>query len=174
MVTYRISKYDPAKRDELGHYTDLNEWTSISDILNGADKQATFARYEQEEDAYVAAVAAVMLEKEIEYLQVNGLELFTTAEDFEDYKKNGRLQNMDVDFEKDLKALQNGLQLSFPQLDKVIRLILRETVWMQLIHQNLEVSFGYDYYMYIKGSVLLPDTLQQIEQLGLYAELQVN
>jgi hypothetical protein len=170
MITYRVSKYDPAKRNELGHYTNLSEWTSISDVLNQADKQATYADYEQVEGAYVAAVSAVMREKEIACLQVSGLELYTTPEDFDGYKKTGRLRNMDIDFEKDLKALRNGMQLSFPQLNKIIRLILRETVWMVLVHNNLEVRFGYDYYMYLKTTTLTPATLQQIQDMGLFAE----
>ena len=52
----------------------------------------------------------------------------------------------------------------------MIRLILRETVWMNLLNSEFKITFGYDYYMYVECSELTSMTIKQIERMGLFVE----
>ena len=50
------------------------------------------------------------------------------------------------------------------------RLVLRETVWMNLLESEFKITFGYDYYMYVECSELKNSTINQIEKMGLFVE----
>ena len=170
MTSYRITKYNPDKRTEQGHYLDNSEWTAISDINKPEYNSVTYEEYEKVETAYVDAIKAIMLDNNLEFLQVDSLELHDKKQDFKKYEKTGRLKNIIVDFNMELKILKNGLQIGFSEIDKIIRLILRETVWMLLINNNFEVRFGYDYYMYVKTNSIKESTIKEIEKTGLFLE----
>jgi len=170
MTSYRITKYNPDKRNEQGHYLDNSEWTAISDIDKPEYNSVTYEEYEKAETAYVAAIKAIMLDNNLEFLQVDSLELHDKKQDFKKHEKTRRLENIIVDFDKELKILKNGLQLGFSEIDKIIRLILRETVWMLLINNDFEVRFGYDYYMYVKTNSIKESTIKEIEKTGLFVE----
>lgn len=170
MTTFRITKYDPKKRNEQGHYLDDSEWTAISDIGKKKFNHLTYEQYEKVESAYVAAVKAIMVDNNLDFLIVDSLELHREKQDFEKYKETGRLKNINVDYDNEIKNLKSGQRLNSDQIDKTIRLILRETIWMLLINGNFEVKFGYDYYMYVKCVDLKTSTLQEIESTGLFVE----
>jgi len=174
MTSYRITKYDPIKRNEQGHYLDNSEWTAISDIGKPEYNNVTYEEYEEIESAYVAAIKSIMQDNNIEFLRVDSLELHDKKQDFKKYEKTGRLRNITVDFDKEVKSLRNGLQLSASEIDKITRLILRETVWMLLVDKDFEVSFGYDYYMYVKTANLKQETIQKIETTKLFVEPEVE
>lgn len=170
MSSYRITKYNPHKRNEQGHYLDNSEWTAISDIDKAKYNNVTFEEYEKVESAYVDAIKLIMKDKNIAFLKVDSLELRNTKQDFKKFEKTIRLKNIAVDFDNEIKNLKNGLQLSVTQIDKIIRLILRETVWMILINNDLEVSFGFDYYMYVKTSDIKQSTIEKIQNMELFVE----
>jgi len=170
MTTYRITKYNPDKRNELGHYTDNSEWTSISDIGRPSYNNVTYEEYKKIESAYVDAIKSAMADRDIKVLTIDSLELRDDKKDFSKYEKTGRLRDIPVDFDKELKILKDGTILNLSQIDKIARLILRETIWMLLNADNFEVKFGYDYYMYIKCKALSPSTIKQIESKGLFVE----
>jgi hypothetical protein len=46
MTSYRITKYDPGRRNEQGHYLDDSEWTAISDIGKPEYNNMTYQAYE--------------------------------------------------------------------------------------------------------------------------------
>jgi hypothetical protein len=170
LTSYRITKYDPNKRNEQGHYLDNSEWTSISDIGKAEYNNVTFEDYEEIESAYVAAVKLIMHANNLDFLKVDTLELNHKKNDFKEYEKTGRLRNISVDFDKEVKILRDGMQLNLVEIDKIIRLILRETVWMLLVNKDFELRFGYDYYMYVKSTELKQDTIQKIEATKLFVE----
>jgi hypothetical protein len=64
--------------------------------------------------------------------------------------------------------------LNKSEIDKIIRLILRETVWMLLVNKDFEVRFGYDYYMYVKTVNLQKETIRKIESNKLFVEPEVE
>jgi hypothetical protein len=174
MKSYRITKYDPRKRNKQGHYLDNSEWTAISDIGKPEYNNVTYEKYEEIESAYVNAVKSIMQDKNLDFLKIDSLELHATKQDFKKFEKAERLKNISVDFDKEVKSLKNELQLSVSDIGKIIRLILRETVWMLLVNEDFEVRFGYDYYMYIKTADIKQSTIQRIETTGLFVEPEVE
>ena len=174
MTSYRITKYDPSRRNEQGHYLENSEWTAISDIGKPDYNNVTYEEYEEIESAYVAAIKSIMQDNNLEFLKVDSLELYDKKQDFKKYEKTGRLRNIAVDFDKELKPLKDGLQLNATEIDKIIRLILRETVSMLLVNKDFEVRFGSDFYMYVKAATLKVETIQKIEDTKLFVEPEVE
>lgn len=153
---------------------DNSEWTAISDIGKPEYNSLTYEEYEKIESAYVDAIKSIIKDNNLEFLKVDSLELHDKKQDFKKYEKTGRLKNITFDFDKEVGNLKNGLQLSLSEIDKIIRLILRETVWMLLVNNNFEVRFGYDYYMYVKTDNIKQSTIQEIENTGLFVEPEVE
>lgn len=170
MTSYRITKYDPEKRNAQGHYLDDSEWTSIADIGKSAYNNPDYAAYEKTETAYVDAIKIILHDLNLDHLKIKLLELNITKEEFEEEETTGKLKNINVDFDRDIRKLENGFELDFENIEKIIRLILREMIWMVLINENIEIRFGYDYYMYVSTVNLKPSTISKIENNGLYVE----
>ncbi|MCB2377644.1 hypothetical protein LGH70_08625 [Hymenobacter sp. BT635] len=170
MVTYRITKFDPAKRDKAGAYTDHAEWTSISDIGKSKYGSPTYEEYEKVEMAYVAAITIVLAVNNIQSLSIDSLGLYTSRADFESFKTSERLRNLAVAFDRDMAGLKEGQAVPVTQIDQLIRLRLREIIWMDLIAPQVKVEFGYDYYMYVTCGELPAAAIKQIEETGLFVE----
>ena len=74
MNEYRVTKYNPAFRDERGAYTG-DEWTMFAQIgQTFPGVQLTSAEYERVEDAYVEAALSFLGESGLLSLRVAGLE----------------------------------------------------------------------------------------------------
>ena len=174
MISYRITKYDPKKRNEKGHFLDNSEWTAISDIGKSDYNNPTFEQYERIENSYVDSIMLILNEKNISNLTIDSLELYDTKEDFEKHKQTGRLNNLVVDFDSEIKPLKDGIILDKNQISKIVRLILRETIWMLLINSQIEIKFGYDYYMYVTCEKLTNETIRCIELSGLFVEPEIG
>ena len=72
---WRVTKYDPRFRDEHGHYTLIEEWTSPSDIGETFDgNELTLDDYLRVEEAYIDSAIAFMEENGIQSVRVLGLE----------------------------------------------------------------------------------------------------
>jgi hypothetical protein len=170
MIKYRITKYDPAKRNAKGHYLDSTEWTSISDIGKTEYNSPTYSDYEKIENSYVESINMILTINQISELEINGLESYNTKEDFVEFKKNERLINLDVNYETKIKNLTKGAIVKMSSISKLVRLILRETIWMKLLNPKCNLEFGYDYYMYVQCEELSKQTIKAIEGLGLYVE----
>ena len=93
-MNYRITKFDPKKRNKEGHFLDNSEWTAISDIGKPEYKNVSYEEYETTENAYAESVRLILDEKNIKNLKIDSLELYNSYEDFENYKNYGRLQNI--------------------------------------------------------------------------------
>ncbi len=172
--SYRITKYNPDKRNDQGHYLDNSEWTAISDIGKPAYNNVTFEEYEKIESAYVNAIKLILQDNNIDHLVIDSFLRHDKKEDFEKYIDTGRMRNMKLDFDKEIKTLKNGVKLNIDQIDKIIRLILRETVDLTLVNNEFEVSFGYDYYMYVKTNHIKFETVKKIHDNGLFVEPQIE
>ena len=170
MKNYRITKYDPAKRNEKGHYLDSTEWTSISDIGKVEYNSPTFSDYQKIENAYVESINEILKLNQISEFEISGLESYNTKQDFEEFKKKERLMNLNVNYETEIKTLIEGTIIKVDAISKLVRLILRETIWMKLLNPKLNIEFGYDYYMYVHCEELSNQTIKKIEGLGLYVE----
>lgn len=148
---YRITKYDPALRDEDGAYR-RDEWTSRSDIGRPFDGEVlTEAGYQAVEDAYLYAVEAFLTEAGVDRLTLRGIE-------------NPR--------EAPVPAwLAEGALLSIPQCVDFARMALRESLWGRLeISGRAYVHFGYDCYMYVGVPARCPAAIAETQRRGLFVE----
>lgn len=159
---WRITKYDPAKRDERGSYTG-EDWTmaqQIGDVFN--DKTFTKEEYLGMEDRYVAAAERFFLASGLETLTVRELQQPSTSPDY--------ITEHDLNDIENIK-LSEGQQVTAKELGIIMRLMLRETLWCKL--ENSEKFFihvGWDYYMYIGCSENLEDAVTKTDADGLYVE----
>jgi hypothetical protein len=145
---YRVTKYDPARRDASGAYT-RDEWTSVSDLGRAFGGAAlTRAEYERVEDAYAAAALAFLREGGVPGLSVAGLE-------------NPFAAKLD---------LTDGSSLSLERAAHVLRRVLREEFWCRLEGAGGFVHVGYDYYMYVGVPRRCPAAEQAARGLGLFPE----
>lgn len=153
MFGYRLSKYDPAKRDASGAYL-VEDWTSVSDIgrsLNG--RIVTTQQYLVVEDSYVNAVAQLLSFAGISTMYVSDLEVMTSGHD---------TRFPDDGVAISCAQLHDTSMVAGEMLERVVRGCLREYVWCRLSTPcKSYVHFGYDYYVYVgipdsASSLVLP------------------
>jgi hypothetical protein len=123
-MNYRITKFDPKKRNKEGQFLDNSEWTAISDIGKPEYKNVSYEEHETTEKAYTESIRLILDEKNIQNLEVDSIELHDSYEDFENYKKDGRLKNIEIDLNNEIANLKDGTILNLMEVQKIIRLIL--------------------------------------------------
>lgn len=141
MVDYRITKYNPRYRDEVGRFLG-SEWTSVSDLPANAEG---LREYLAAENDYVKAICLFYHLVGSPQLQVVGLE-----------KKENNVQLLPRSLLVESEALLSRMFFDVIgdvfQLDTVIRLALREVVWCKLeLLPLFYIHFGYDFYVYVGG-----------------------
>ena len=174
MISYRITKYNPSKRNSDSGYVDQSEWTSISDIGNPKYGNPTYQEYKSIEDAYIKAIVLALEDNNLAQLTIKGLENYRQEADFVEYAKSGYLKDVDIDYKNDIESLSNEMKLNTIQIQKISRLILREIIWMRLESDELNIKFGYDYYMYFNCKPLSVDVIREIESNGLFVEANMG
>ncbi len=161
MHSWRITKYNPAFRDERGAYL-KDEWTSVSDVGAIYDGDAfTYEAYRKVEDAYVSTALKFVSEACLDSLTITYLE---PAHVLKERVKDLR----DIAF--DAERAKKGMSLSGEALDNVCRLVLREIFWCKLESERAYIHFGYDYYMYIGSPVRSEKAIAYGKQEGLFIE----
>jgi hypothetical protein len=145
---FRVTKYNPAVRNELGHYM-VDDWTSISDIGKVfSGMKLTKEDYQKVEATYLSAIRAFLVEAEIDSLQISALENSTSYKEF-----------------------KVGMALNIPGILRISKLALREKLWARLANPGQAyVHFGYDYYMYIGVPRKCPKAAQSARDQGLFVE----
>lgn len=146
MTEYRITKYNPANRND-GIYT-ADEWTSYHDI-GKAFGGTVLSRemYLKTENAYIQCCLELMDKAQVSVLSVRQAE----------YRADG------ICFPDSVSHAEEILQ--------IITACLREQCWMKLENEDFFIHFGYDFYMYI-GAALPAQTVQAVaEKYGLFCEL---
>ena len=147
MFEYRITKYDPAGRDDRGAYS-RDEWTAYGDIgRTFGGEVLTLAEYQRVEEAYVAAALAFLREAGVETLTVEGLE----ARDHS-------------------PGIADGLSLGLSTVAEVVRRALREEFWCRLEGPEAFVHIGWDYYLYVGVPRTCPAAERLAQRVGLHAE----
>ena len=147
MFEYRVTKYDPAWRDDRGAYT-REEWTSYGDIGQPSGGQVlTPGEYQRVEDAYVSAALAFLGEAGVNTLTVEGLEAHGNP-----------------------PLIAAGSSLGLSEVAEVIRRVLREEFWCRLEGPEAFVHLGWDYYMYVGVPRACPGAERLAHRVGLYAE----
>jgi hypothetical protein len=145
---YRVTKYNPAFRDQSGAYTKA-EWTMFSQIgQTFSSVVLTPDEYERVEDAYIQLALSFLSESRVFSMRVAGLE-------------NPRKRPLDF---------QNDSVLPLDRIAGIIRQILREQFWCRLEGRDGYLHFGWDYYMYVGVPQLCPTARAKASELGLYVE----
>lgn len=146
--TWRITKYNPAYRNERGIYIN-DEWTAYSDIGKSfKGKILTEDEYLRYENLYIDSIIKLMRASNIYILSISELEVYD--------------ENI---------QLKNGIILSIDDITKVIKSILRERIWCKLTYVNeFYVHFGYDFNMYVGSNKPSDDVLHEIRRSELFVE----
>jgi hypothetical protein len=146
MQHYRVTKYDPARRDVSGAYP-TDDWTSHSEIGQsfGGDT-LTEGRYVAVESAYIESAAAFLKEAGVRELEVVGLD------------------------NAGARSPPEGAVIPVERVPVVLRSLLREEYWCKLESKSAFIHVGWDYYMYI--GVLKPCPLAEsiAQSRGLFVE----
>ena len=143
MIEYRITKYDPAKRNEHGHYLDIEEWTEFCDV----GKNVTLEEYEQVEASYIKTA--------IEFLSSTGITKLNIV-GFKEY------QNRRVPKENE--------SIAIGEFENELRSLLRGDFWCKFESEFGYVHVGYDFYMYIGVNTLEPGLIELAQNRGLFVE----
>ncbi|NYS33268.1 hypothetical protein HZZ02_05670 [Streptococcus danieliae] len=152
MPALSIYKYDKSNSNYV------EDWTAISDIGGSFyGKILTLEDYLDVENHYVQTIEKILQLFKIDSLEVRQLDKSFSVQ-FQ--KRKSLLNPKQCQLSQ---QLDNGLLLSGETISEVIRFNLREAVWCRLYSPNLQVHFGYDYYMYVQS--IDEERLEQCKQI---------
>lgn len=154
MYSWRITKYDPLKRDSDGYYLNSQEWTCFSEVGTKVSDE----EYLKTEQKYLDAIRSFMRDLSLDSAYVYALEMWP---------------NEDENTTKDrfLSEIQIGKAISTEEVQELARLSLRNEVWCKIgIENHFFVHFGYDFYMYIGADRNCSKAIQSVTQSGLFVE----
>ncbi|MFK0256259.1 RNA-binding protein [Streptomyces sp. NPDC090445] len=152
---HRITKYDPADRDERGHYTGAEDTDSDHGPV---------------EAAYLAAIAAFAEASGIDRLEirepaVTGLVHFGVEPPVGGHGLSGL-------FPPDLTGYHDGAEVPLPVALELVRAMLRgQGAWCRLEAGDLfTVHVGWDQYVYVGSDRPCLDAVARTRELGLFPE----
>ncbi|MET3984354.1 RNA-binding protein [Streptomyces sp. PvR034] len=153
--THRITKYDPADRDEHGRYTGDEE--AVSD-------------HGPVEAAYLAAVAAFARDAGVDRLEVRD----PGVTGFAHFGAEAPVQGHGLGdlFPPDLTGYHDGAEVSLPVALELVRAMLRDQgAWCRLeVGDAFTVHVGYDQYVYIGSDRPCAEAVARTRALGLFPE----
>ena len=145
--TWRITRYDPARRDAQGSYIG-DTWTSIADVgkVYGGAKFTT-EDYERVEATYIETFKAFADESGIDRLEVRAL-----------------------DFARGLT--KQGTIVNGDEAARLVRAMLREEASFKLESPSNDfyAHVGFDLYMYIGSARPCPGAVAKATRLGLFVD----
>ncbi|TQM80944.1 hypothetical protein FHX81_3302 [Saccharothrix saharensis] len=152
---FRITKYDPADRDEHGHYNGPEDITS--------DHGAVEAAYLSAADAFARATGVHRLT--VRDPHVTGLVHFGAEAPIEGHGLAGL-------FPPDLTGYHDGAEVSLDTGLELVRVMLRDNgAWCRLeVEGRFFVHVGYDQYMYVGSAEPCDEAVGRTESLGLFPE----
>jgi hypothetical protein len=160
--TRSITKYNPAYRNEQGHYMKY-EWIGFGQIGDTFDGELfTLDSYLQTESKYIKAAYWFFQFHKCEGITIKNLE----KRHFDDYFLEDKEQLVSF-----FNKIEEGITITLDDLSLLIKLILRDIAWSELFCNNSEevaLTFGYDFYMYFNSNQDMSDLLKKVEQLELY------
>lgn len=167
---HEIVKYNPVYYDKNGVYT-IDEWTSRSDAgkcYNG--KTFTIEEYLKVEQQYIDALLSIMDAAKCTYMTISYLE--ADNDYIVDRIKSSKFHNIDLPLLQSLPLVAKGKKIHYKKIDNLIRLALREYLYVVLCNNkhNLQVDFGYDYYMKISSSLSNTVLQEKVNKVGLYLD----
>ncbi|MFE5992711.1 RNA-binding protein [Streptomyces sp. NPDC056453] len=152
---HQITKYNPADRDERGHY-------------NGAED--TVCDHGPVEAAYLEAIAAFAQESGIDQLEIREPEVTGFVNFGLEAPVDGHgLAGL---FPPDLTGYYDGAKVSVPVALELVRAMLRDQgAWCRLEQQDtFTVHVGWDQYVYVGSDQPCEAAVVRTRELGLFAE----
>ncbi|PYC72349.1 RNA-binding protein [Streptomyces tateyamensis] len=153
---YRITKYNPADRDERGYYMGAVE--AVSD-------------HGSVEAAYLEAVAAFAEDTGVRQLSVREPQAALGFVHFglEPAVEDGGLAGL---FPSDLTGFHDGAQVPVPVGLELVRAMLRDSgAWCRLeVEDTFAVHVGWDQYVYVGSNVPCEAAVARTRELGLFPE----
>lgn len=148
MHQYRLTKYDPALRDERGAFTG-DDWIQVSDIGDSfAGVRLTLASYLEVEGRHLAALASFIDESGTERLVAEGVE------------------SAEGGF-----GIDEGDVLTPIEATDVVRRMLRGEGWCRLVDgDRFYIHVGWDYYFYVGSDTPCEKSIEFAQQRGLFID----
>jgi hypothetical protein len=162
MFNYRVTKYNPAFRNEKGWYV-KDDWVSYREIgRKFNDEILTLDAYLEIENKYIQAIIQFMKCNDITSFQVTRIQrIFDPADD-----PNSTEEMINI-----CNNIKNRSFVSGEKIEIICKLILRKYLWCLLRNdKNMEVRFSHDYYMFIVSKSACKKAIINIEKLGLFVE----
>lgn len=152
---YRVTKYDPADRDEHGHYTGPED--AVSD-------------HGEIEAAYLQAVAAFAADTGIDHLVVREPQVPCLAHFGVEPPADGF--GLDGLFRAGQAGFHDGAQVLLDIALELVRVMLRDSgAWCRLeAEDTFAVHVGWDQYVYVSSSQPCEEALARTRELGLFPE----
>ncbi|MFE6156918.1 RNA-binding protein [Streptomyces sp. NPDC057889] len=152
---HQITKYNPADRDERGHY-------------NGAED--TVSDHGPVEEAYLEAIAAFAQESGIDQLEIREPEVTGFVNFGLEAPVDGH--GLAGPFPPDLTGYYDGAKVSVPVALELVRAMLRDQgAWCRLEQQDtFTVHVGWDQYVYVGSDQPCEAAVVRTRELGLFAE----
>lgn len=147
MVWHEIVKYSPENYDENGVYT-KDEWISRGDIGTIYEgKPFTLEEYLDVEQRYVNAILSIMNATNCKYMTIQYLEADKTY--IAKRIKASYFQKIDSLLLNSISLLEKNKRIPIKKISDVLRLALREYIYVELSNKEhgVFVKFGYDYYL---------------------------
>ncbi|SME91318.1 RNA-binding protein [Streptomyces sp. Amel2xC10] len=152
---YRVTKYDPADRDEHGHYTGT---------------ESTASDHGAVEAAYLRAVEAFAAETGVDRLAVREPQVPSLAH----FGGEPALPGFGLDalFPDGLTSLHDGAEVPLGTGLEMVRLMLRDAgAWCRLeVPDVFAVHVGRDQYLYVGSDRPCEEAVARTAALGLFAE----
>ncbi|MGW6007948.1 RNA-binding protein [Streptomyces sp. NPDC055210] len=151
---HRITKYDPADRDERGHYNGVED--TVSD-------------HGPVEAAYLEAIAAFARESGIDRMEIRDPEVTGFVSFGLEAPVDGHgLARL---FPPDLSGYYDGAEVSVPVALELVRAMLRDQgAWCRLERQDtFTVHVGWDQYVYVGSDQPCEAAVARTRELGLFA-----
>ena len=152
---HRITKYNPADRNEYGHY-------------NGAEDTTT--DHGPVEAAYLEAVAAFARDSGIDRLEIRDPQIAGYVNFGLEAPVDGHgLAGL---FPPDLTGYHDGAEVSVPVALELVRAMLRDNgAWCRLESGNtFTVHVGYDQYVYVGSDQPCEAAIARTHEIGLFAD----
>ncbi|SCE17246.1 small subunit ribosomal protein S1 [Streptomyces sp. DvalAA-14] len=152
---YRVTKYDPADRDERGYYVGSED---------------VFSDHGEVEAAYLQAVAAFAGDTGIDHLAVREPQVPSFAHFGVEPAVDGF--GLDGLFPDGLAGFHDGARVPLPIGLELVRAMLRDNgAWCRLeTETTFAVHVGWDQYVYVGSSRPCEEALSRTRALGLFPE----
>lgn len=145
---YRLTKYDPAMRDDRGAFTG-DDWTMFGQIGETFDGlRLTFPTYLEVEGRHLVVLASFMDESHISSVTAEGVE--NAAGTF---------------------RVNEGAELSPVEAIEAVRQMLREEGWCRLVDDDrFYLHVGWDYYLYVGTDTPCARSVALAHEKGLFVD----